>query len=355
LRLSLQALRRLMADLLQLYRVPLRNAQTIADVLAEADATGVASHGVARLPSCLRRVKSGLMNPDAQPRVVAETATQVRVDGGNGFGQVAACFAVDCAVRKAAQHGMALAAVFNSNHFGIAGYYTRRMARAGLIGFAFSNAAPAMAPYGGTRPLLGSNPLSIAVPAPEAPIVLDISMTVVARGKIRRAAREGKPIPEGWAVDASGLPTTDPQAALKGSLLPVGAHKGYGLAVMVDLLSGVLSGGSFLDDVAETTSGERPCGTCFTFMAVSPDGLLPKEEFLRRVGEFQRRLRGVPPAPGVVRVLLPGDVEQDRLAEAERGGVEVAQDVLKELAALYQEAGSSPPAELQQALAEGRS
>ena len=179
----------------------------------------------------------------AAPKLIVDGGALAVIDGGDAMGQVLTHYAMSEAIRRARIHGISGVALRNSNHFGTALYYTLRAARAGCVAFLSTNASPAMAPWGGRRKTVGTNPWSWAAPAGSfAPMVLDIANTGVARGKIHLAKKKRQPIPEGWALDAAGAPTTDPAAAIEGIILPMAGHKGYGIAVMMDVLSGVLTG-----------------------------------------------------------------------------------------------------------------
>ena len=307
---------------------PLKIAETVADVLVEADLRGVASHGVARLPNYVARAKAGLIDPAAEATIVSDAGGLVILDGNNGYGPTAAMRAVELAVERAAAHGVAWISVRGSNHFGLASAYTQRLARRGCAAIVVSNAPPAMAAIGGKRPVLGTNPVSIAVPGAEPPVTLDMATTVVARGKIRRAAAEDQPIAEGLALDADGRPTTDAHAALAGTLAPIGGPKGYGLALMIELLTGFFAGGSAATELGESSDFSRTAGTCFTLIAARTDHL----------GEPDARLAAI---TGMIRasgepgeVLLPGEIEERRSAANHESGLSIPAKVRAEIDAL---------------------
>ncbi|MBW8053911.1 MAG: Ldh family oxidoreductase [Nitrospira sp.] len=307
-------------------------ATVVTDVLVEADKRGVVTHGLTRLPSYVARVHKGLLDPNARPEIVKDGQTLVLLDGHNGFGAVAAVDAVELATDRARDHGMCWVSVRNSNHFGMAGYYSHRLAQRGLVGIVITNASPAVAAYGGKRATLGTNPLSIAAPAQGEPIVLDMATTTVARGKIRRAKAEGKTLPPGLALDIDGNPTTDPETALKGTLASLGGPKGYGLAVMIDLLSGVVAGGSILTELRQATDLSGKAGTCFTIVAADIGRISDHEEYVTRIEEFRSLIKqsGEPGA----KIYLPGEIESERAAKAEADGIDVPNDVLESLKTL---------------------
>src|ERR671922_1065633 len=223
--------------------VPADDAALIADSLVQADLWGHQSHGVLRTGWYLARLKSGAMKAVTQPRFQVDAGAAALIDGNDGVGQVIATFATRDAIRRAKAHGVGAVAVRNSNHFGTCMYYTRMGAAEGCVMLLATNGGPAMAPWGGMKKIVGTNPWSIAAPAGRhPPFLMDMANTGVARGKIYLARNRRERIPAGWALNAAGEPTTDPQEAIDGIILPMGAHKGYAIAAAVDMLSGVLTG-----------------------------------------------------------------------------------------------------------------
>src|SRR5699024_5159180 len=239
------------SNLLIEHGVPEHQAQVTAQHMLWADIRGTETHGLVRLPHYIRRMKSGLLDPKAEPEVKPVMPAAVSVDGGNGLGHPPAHQAMREAIDRSRQYGAAVATVRNSGHFGAAGAYSAMAAEEGVIGIVLSNAAALMAPTGGTEKRVGNNPMSIAVPFGEFPIVLDMAMSAVAAWNIRMAADRGESIPSTWGLDSEGRATTDPADIMdRGGLLrPLGDHKGYGLAFMIDVLTGALSGGAFGQDV----------------------------------------------------------------------------------------------------------
>ena len=309
-------------------------AGVFADSIVAADLRGVKSHGTIRVPEYVRRVESGVMDPRAEVRFVRDEGAVGLLDGGNGFGQAAACKAMRRAIEKAGVHGIGLVGVRNSNHFGIASYYAMAALEAGMIGLVLTNASPAMNPFGTMTPLLGTNPIAVAVPAgEEKPIVLDMSTSLVARGKIRFAALTGKEIPLGWATDAAGEPTTDAQKALKGSLEPIGGAKGSGLALIVDLLCGVLTGSCLTGDVKTIVDVSGPARTGHIFGAIDVARFIGADLFKQNVDAVIRRIKGLPARAGH-QVFLPGEIEYDLAARRTREGVPLAEEVARNLNAL---------------------
>lgn len=319
------------------------NASTVAKVMCAADRIGLGSHGVARLSTYLERVRAGVMEIDPEVVVTSETASVATVDAANGFGQVAATLAMNLAMDKARRTGIAAVSVKNSNHFGIAGHYARTAAENRLIGIVMTNASPALPPFNAKDKLLGTNPVAIGVPSLNQPLaVLDMSSTLVARGKIRRHLEEGRTtLPRGWANDAQGRPTTDPHEALKGSLAPIGGPKGAGLALMIDLLTGVLSGTTVTGDVGNLLDASRTAKTSHLMIALDPDKFIGGTAFGELVDTVLATISSMEPADGG-RVYYPGLVEHDRSLDAAENGADITNegfDRLNREASIY---GLSP-------------
>src|SRR5918998_2573073 len=238
--------------LLTAHGLPDDDAEIVAECLVKADLRGVDTHGIMRLPGYLDRLRRGLIN--ARPHLEAKRVTPVAalIDGQDGFGFVVATRAMSAAIAVAAAYGIGIVAVRRSTHFGMAAQYVLQAIEAGYLSLVFTNASPSMPPWGGREALLGTSPFAAGAPGGrEAPFVLDMSPAVAARGKIRRAERRGERIPEGYALDAEGRPTTDPVKALQGVVLPIGGPKGSGIAMLMDIFGGVISGASFGGDVGD--------------------------------------------------------------------------------------------------------
>lgn len=339
-------LRSLGAEILVGAGVPSGDAGTVADALVEANLSGHDSHGIIRLPKWVEGLRAGAINPACRPRVVHEGGVVAVLDGDRGLGPVVGQRAAALAAAAAERAGMGAVAVRRGSHIGMLAFYTRRLAERGLIGVAMTNTEPAMAAFGGRTRVLGTNPLSVGVPTHDEPIVLDMSTSVVARGKIVLARERGGEIPPGWAVDEAGRPTTDPAAALAGALLPVGGPKGYGLAIVVDLLTGALAGAAVATGVRGTyrMSDEGTKGDFFA--AIDPRHFGPLDAFLDRVDALRRDVQESPRAPGVDRVYLPGEVERETRDRRQAEGIGLEASLWAQLQALLREAPSttSPPA-----------
>jgi LDH2 family malate/lactate/ureidoglycolate dehydrogenase len=317
-----------------LSKVGLRQAHAalVADSLVFADLRGIASHGVVRLPAYLDRVHAGVMEIDPTMELVADNPASGLLDGRNGFGQVAGARAMELAIEKAEEAGAAVVAVKNSNHFGVAAFYAMRAVAARMVGLVLTNASPAMTPYNAKKPLLGTNPLAVAIPAgQQKPIVLDMSTSVVARGKIRyAAARQGEKIPFGWAVDADGKPTDDPQAALRGSLAPIGGPKGAGLSLVIDLLCGVLTGTALTGEVKNITDVSGPSRTGHLFVAINVAKFIDPQRFSQSIDTVIRGIKALPSADGAP-VYLPGEIEFNCEAKRRVEGIPLAPHVIEDL------------------------
>lgn len=319
-------------------------AALVADSLVDAEARGIRSHGVSRLPIYASRVRRDMIDARAIPTVVRDRPSGVLVDAHNAIGHVAARAGVDLAVQRARTYGSCVVGVRNSNHCGTLAYYLRRATDAGMVALAGSNAPPTMAYHGGRTRAVGTNPLAIGVPRDgRSPIMLDMATSATARGKIILADQLGEAIPDGWAIDSAGQPTTDTKRALAGAVMPFAGAKGSGLAMMLDLLSGGLMAGISGAEIGDMYDDwDRPQQVSHVFVAIDPDTFLGRDRFLAHVTAFADRVHGLPPAAGFDGVLLPGEVEERALRTAERHGVEVSLTVIDDLRALAKDLGVAP-------------
>jgi LDH2 family malate/lactate/ureidoglycolate dehydrogenase len=308
------------------------HAALVAESLVFADRRGVASHGVVRLSAYLDRVHAGVMQVDPEMELVKDNPASGLLDARNGFGQIAGVKAMDIAIKKAESSGAGIVAVKNSNHFGAAAFFALRAVAANMIGLVLTNASPAMPPYNAKKPLVGTNPLAVAIPAgSQKPIVLDMATSVVARGKIRYvAARRGEKIPFGWAVDAEGKPTDDPFEALKGSLAPIGGPKGAGLSLVIDLLCGALTGTALTGEVKNITDISGPARTGHMFIAMNVARFIDPHLFTQSIDTVIERIKALPSADGTP-VYLPGEIEFNLEAKRLAEGIPLAADVIEDL------------------------
>ncbi len=330
--------------LLAAHKVPADDAATIAACLVSADLRGVDTHGICRLPGYLERVRRGLINvrPQLAPRRVTPVAATL--DGQDAFGFVVGMCAIKEAIAIAREFGLGLVSVKRSTHFGMAASYVMPAIDAGFIAFVFSNASPAMPPWGGKDGLLGTNPFTVGAPGGKlGPFLLDMSPAVAARGKIRRAQRRGENIPLGYALDAQGRPTTDPTAALGGVVLPIGGYKGSGLSMLMDILGGVISGAAFAGGVADQYKVyDRPQNVGHFFLALRPDLFIAESDYRARMDILVERVRECPKAEGFDEILIPGEPEARLEAEHRRTGIPYAPNEVAALQAEAAKAGVSP-------------
>ncbi|HZZ95084.1 MAG TPA: Ldh family oxidoreductase [Usitatibacter sp.] len=309
------------------------DAARVVRILVLGDLFGHHTHGVLRLESYGERLAIGGINPQPLIREEQLAPALMRIDGDNALGPLVGMQALEGAMRCARNFGIGLVLVRDSNHFGAISPYSYIAAGEGFATIIGTNASVTIAPTGGKEARLGNNPIAFGVPNPGgAPIILDMAVSVAARGKIRDALKRGKPIPDTWAVDRDGHPTTDPQAALDGFLLPVGGYKGYGLSAIVDLFAGLLSGASFLTNVVPWMEEPgKPQGLGHFFIAIDTRVLGGAEWLASRMGDFASILHGTPPAEPGQPVLLPGEKELRNLAHHRQHGVPIETSVLDKL------------------------
>jgi LDH2 family malate/lactate/ureidoglycolate dehydrogenase len=320
--------------------MPDADAHLVADTLVQADLWGHQSHGVLRLGWYLDRLRNGVMKPVTTPEFVVDAGAIAVIDGGDAVGHVLTMRATREAVKRAKAHGIGAVGVRNSNHFGTCMYYTLTAAREGCVAFLTSNGGPAMAPWGGRRKIVGTNPWSIAAPAGRhAPFVVDMANTGVARGKIYLARQKRQPIPLGWAITADGEPTTDPQAAIDGIILPMAEHKGYAIAAMVDVMSGVLTGSGFLSAVHSPykTAEKSNCG--HMMIAMNVGAFQPLADFNARMEQWIAEIKSVPLAKGYDEVFYPGEIEAKNNEKHRKEGITFPEDTLTDLQRIAKETG----------------
>jgi len=340
-----EVLRRFCTECFVKLGMPAEDAALTADNLVFASLRGVDSHGVMRMKIYADRMRARGTDPHARPKVVSESATHVLLDDGHGVGQVAAAEAMRRVIAKARDAGMALGGVRNSNHFGAASYFALMALEHGMIGMAWTNATPTMAPTGGRQARVGNNPVAVAVPTNRHPaLVLDMASGAVAKGKIFVAQQEGKKIPLTWALDENGVPTDDPDAAARGLIQPSGGYKGYGISLILDILSGVLMGGNFGALVGKMYGDVGiPTGTAHTCAALRIGHFMPEGEFRDRVDEFIDQMHSCPLAPGASRIYVPGEIEVEIEKDRRAHGIPLSAPVVEELRALAAELGLGFP------------
>jgi LDH2 family malate/lactate/ureidoglycolate dehydrogenase len=332
-RVPAEALEAFSTDVLSRVGMPDRDARIVGASLIHADLIGVSTHGVARLPSYVERLQRGLVNPN--PRIEVETRHpwSAAINADNAMGVVAGMRAVEIVREMAGTVGIGAAVVRGSNHFGTAGYYARLMSGEDSVGFCLSPASKSLAPFGSREPLFGTNPFALSVPAGRYdPWTMDMASSVAARGHIRIAARNGTPIPEGWALDAEGRETTDAQRALHGVMLPFAGPKGSALAMMVDILGGVMSGSGFAGSIRDMNFDfEAPQDVGHFFLAWKIDAFLPLAQFTERMETLIGRMKALKPAAGADEVKYPGEIEAAAMRARRVQGIPIGAAVLASL------------------------
>ncbi len=316
--------------------VPRENAEIVSRSLLAANLRGVDTHGVTRLAIYVERVRAGLIDGRATGAIIAESETTVAIDGQNALGQVVGTRGMQAAIEKAASAGAGFATVNNSNHYGTAAYYAMMALPHDMIGISMTNSPSLMAPWGGRKAFFGTNPLAIAVPAgEERPWIFDMATSVVPRGAVLLKAKKGEPIPATWGIDKEGESTTDPKEVLAGALLPLGGHKGFGLAMAIDILTATLAGGPFGPHIGElynNPTGRQLVGHFFG--AIRIDRFRPVSAFKADMDAMIREVKAQPLARGFERIMVAGDpeylTEQDRRAN----GVPLSDAVVSELSKL---------------------
>ncbi|WP_105317128.1 Ldh family oxidoreductase [Thermus tenuipuniceus] len=284
------------------------SARATAQVLLDAELKGIHSHGLSRLPIYVRRLTSKLVNPSPFPQVVSRHGAITVVDGDNGLGPRVGIFALEEVRQLALAYGIGAVGVRRSTHFGAAGFYAEALAKEGLLGLVMTNAEPDVVPFGGKRSALGTNPIAFAAPAPQGILVVDLATAQVAMGKVLMARARGSAIPLDWGVDEEGVPTGDPHKVR--ALLPLGGPKGYALALMVEVLAGVLTGAGVADTIGRMYDDwDRPQNVGHFLVAIDPTFLSSREEFLGRMEYLWNHIKRIPPAPEFSEVFLPGEKE----------------------------------------------
>ncbi len=350
-----ETLERFMVDVFVGLGVPPEDAAICADVLIASDLRGIESHGVGRLKMYYDRIRAGIQQPVTHFQVVKETPTTAVVDGGHGMGHVIAYRAMKMAIEKARVYGLGAVAVRNSTHFGIDGYYPLMAVKEGMIGMAFTNARPSIAPTFGVQPMLGTNPIAFGAPTDEeCPFLFDAATSITQRGKIEVLERAGEATPEGWVIDQQGEPATDTVAILKGlekdqfALLPLGGlgellggHKGYGLATMVEILCASLQDGAYLQDLKgfDEQGQRRPFMLGHFFLALDIEHFIPLERFKAITGDIVRRLRASTRAPGQARIYTAGEKEWEMEKVVRERGVPVNAALQRNIKTMQQELG----------------
>jgi L-2-hydroxycarboxylate dehydrogenase (NAD+) len=318
----------LIIDILTQLDVPSEEASIIAEVTLDADLKGFSSHGIGRFPQYIKGLEVGTIKPQTVLDVEKESAATALVNGNHGFGHVVTYRSMEMAIQKAKETGIGMVGIHNSNHFGVAGYYSDMAIMEDLIGIITANTEPAVAPIGGKEPILGTNPLAIGIPSGSHYVSVDMATSASARGKLLEAKRQGRPIPENVALDAEGKPTTDPAEALKGSILPFGAHKGYALSFMIEIMAGPLVQASYGKGVTGTANPEVTCTKGDLITAIDPSKFVELDDFKQDVDDFIAQIKTNP------NVMIPGDFEVRNVKTHQKEGIPLDDTLVEQLRAI---------------------
>jgi LDH2 family malate/lactate/ureidoglycolate dehydrogenase len=328
-----ERLESLVAQLAAGMGVPAGDAALFAEVLVDADLHGVSTHGVSRLNIYLQRIEAGLINARATLKGERQTGAVLALDAGNGLGQIQARKALDMLIPPARKNGVAAATIRNSQHFGALSWYCNYAARQKMVLLAMTNCEPAMSPEGGYEAFFGTNPIAASFPTGKGfPVKIDLATSTVARGNIIAAQKKGTPIPNGWALDREGQPTTDASEALLGTVLTMAGHKGYALALMVEMFSGVLSGAAIGPDVGsmyKNMDRKQDVGHFMCLFDVS--AFLDYDEYLRRIDETIDRIKAAKKRPGVEEILVPGERSSRKARANSAEGIPISSETVAEL------------------------
>jgi LDH2 family malate/lactate/ureidoglycolate dehydrogenase len=320
--------------------MPQSDAAVAADSLVQADLEGNESHGISRLGIYAKRMQEGRIAAD--PDIRLETCGSVlKVDGGNGLGQVVSYRALEAAIPLAEESGILGVFVNNSNHFGTAAYFCQQACRSNMALIAMTNSPPAIAPWGGKKAFFGTNPIAFGFPAREdPPVLIDMSSSVVARGKIILADKVGKQIPQGWAIDEEGVETTDPASALRGAVLPLGGAKGYALALAIEIITGVLSSAAYGPNVNNLyKDGDSPANVGHCFILLNIAKWMAIDHYFAIIEQFIQDVKAVPKSKDTDEIFYPGERRYNKFKERSNQGLHIALEVVTELKLLGEELG----------------
>ena len=326
--------------------VPEDEAEIVAGLLARSDLRGVETHGVMRLPIYIQRLQKGYVRAVCKITTVKEKGSTAFFEAHGSLGHVVAHKAMEIAIQKATEHGIGWVSVKDSGHFGAVGLFPMRALEKDFIGYVVTNSAPIMAPYGGRERILGNNPLSFAFPTVQyPPIVLDMSISVVSAGKLILCRKKGEKIPLGWAYDKNGLPTEDPYEGYEGGgfLAAIGEYKGYGMILVHEMLTSILTGGKWTQHIKSLYEEDKTGiqGTCHSFMAIDPECFTGREEFKKEMDRYIKSIKESAKAQNVTEILMPGEPEYRTESERLKQGIPLESTTLQELVTLGKSLGIS--------------
>ncbi|HIJ15862.1 MAG TPA: Ldh family oxidoreductase [Methanosphaera sp.] len=334
MKISIDNERKLIEEMLIAYGVKQNEANIVAEVITDGDLKGFSTHGLGRFPQYIKSIQAGTIKLEGDYEIEKETAATAMINGNHKFGHYVTVKAMDLAVKKASECGVGIVGIHDSNHYGIAGFYADLASVQDMIGIVISNTEPAMAPFGGKKALLGTNPITISIPTDDIHnyICVDMATSITARGKLLESKRKGEPIPEGMALDKDGKPTTDPEAGLEGSILPFGGFKGYALAFMFELLAGPLVSAACGEEVQGTATPDVMCTKGDLLIVINPEHFAGSMQFKFYVDQFVREIRE---ENGVI----PGDREIENMNITMENGVPVDEALHQQLTEMAQEKG----------------
>ncbi len=326
--------RALIMEILARMNVKKEHAEIVADVTLDANLKGFSSHGLGRFPQYVKGLNAGTIIKDADIEIEKETPSMALINGNHIFGHVVTYKAMEIAIKKAKETGIAIVGIHDSNHFGVAGYYSDMAVMEDMIGIVIANTEPAVAPIGGKEPILGTNPIAIGIPSNKNYVSVDMATSASARGKLLEAMRKGQKIPENVALDDEGNPTIDPECALRGSILPFGAHKGYALAFMFEILAGPLVRAASGKAVKGTANPEEMCTKGDLIFAIDPSKFVDLEELKEDVDELIAEIKD-----SGENIFIPGDMEVRNIKKAKEEGLLVDENLYSQLKEISEELG----------------
>lgn len=335
---AIESLREFGIQVAQKVGMSQQDAQTLLKNLLLSDMRGIRSHGMTRLSGYVTRIERGITSATAQPDITMEAGAVFSMDGNNGMGSTIGTAAMQECICRAKKYGISFATISHASHYGFGGFYAMQAAAENMVGFSICNSPALVAPFGGATAMLGTNPLSVAVPAGKHPdLVLDMATSTVAKGKIALALKEGKLIPDSWALDSQGNPTTDPAAANVGALTPLGGAKGYALALIIDVLCACLAGGNNSRQIPRMFENPtEPSGVGYCMGAIDISKFLDVEDFKTRADAMYDELKAGLPAPGFSQIMIPGEIEYHLAQKNEAEGLEISEATLQEFQSLSQ-------------------
>ncbi|GAE27734.1 nitrogen regulatory protein P-II [Halalkalibacter wakoensis JCM 9140] len=328
-------------DVLKAVGLTEENGNIVAASLVSANLRGVDSHGVTRLPIYVKRLKSGAVTPNPEVRVIEESDASLLIDGNDGMGQIVGVKAIELGIEKAKKNGAVYIGVKNSTHFGTGAFFIQQAIKNDMVAYAMSNAPSTMAPWGGIQPYLGTNPYAFGVPTEKnKPIIFDMATSVVARGKIISSEQRGEGIPLGWAIDKEGRPTTNAKDALEGTVLPFAGPKGYAISLMIDIMSGVLTGAGFGPHINNIYGDfDKPQNVGHFFQLIDVNRFMTANQFKSRVDQMIDEIKSAPKAEGTEEIFLPGEIESNTENDRLQNGINLGKEVFESIKQVGEEVG----------------